>query len=219
MSSLSNLYPCNVLITSVVWKSFSKSAKQRITFSSALISLGMSRTDLNPLNGLKMSARQATTKKKQKIALNKVWDTYERLRARWRRRGCLRRKWYWWRSWAHRKYPGQTSPEYAERRSFVTIAICFSYCLLWLGVGWLGMRKHLNWKLLLDSGCLSCQRFPPYHLHFHHQYCWHYSTQLDPNFPNYSRHYYSNPSFIAKSNLSICLTCSDSNSKHFKYYW
>ena len=72
MSSLSNLYPCSVLITSVVWKSFSKSAKQRITFSSALISLGMSRTDLNPLNGLKMSARQATTKKKHKIALNRA---------------------------------------------------------------------------------------------------------------------------------------------------
>lgn len=56
MSSLSKRYPYSVLITSVVWKSFSKSAKHRMTFSSGLISRGISLTDLNPLNGRKISA-------------------------------------------------------------------------------------------------------------------------------------------------------------------
>lgn len=51
------LFTCNVLITRVVWKAFSKSAKQKMTFSPGFFSLGMSLTDLNPGKGRKISER------------------------------------------------------------------------------------------------------------------------------------------------------------------
>lgn len=44
-----------VLITNVVWKEFSKSAKQKITFSPGFFSLGIKRTDLKPGKGRKIS--------------------------------------------------------------------------------------------------------------------------------------------------------------------
>lgn len=50
-------------MTRVVWKAFSKSAKQNMTFSPGFFSLGINLTDLNPGNGRNMSTKKEKNKR------------------------------------------------------------------------------------------------------------------------------------------------------------
>jgi hypothetical protein len=52
-----------VLMTRVVWKAFSKSAKQKRTFSPGFFSRGISLTDLNPGKGLKISKKDTKNRR------------------------------------------------------------------------------------------------------------------------------------------------------------